>query len=57
MPGGGGLVYFDKPIARRYHARISGLQSAAPRRSKYRTPEEIRAEVPRGMGLMGKDSG
>ena len=30
MPGK--LLYFDKPIARRYHARISGRRSGASRR-------------------------
>ena len=38
----GALIFFDKPIARRYHARISG-HIPTPRRSKHRTAEEIRA--------------
>jgi len=41
MPGG--LLYFDKPIARRYHARIAGL-TAHPRRAVIQARELSVAE-------------
>ena len=43
------LLYFDKPIARHYHARVSG-HIPTPRRSKYRTEEEIRSIIARAGG-------
>src|SRR5262249_9506483 len=58
------LIFFDKPIARRYHARVSG-HIPTPRRSMGRglrgmTQEEINAAIARGMAepssIVGNDS-
>jgi hypothetical protein len=41
MPGG--LIYFDKPIARRYHARVAGITPQPRRAGRHRTEEDARA--------------